>query len=93
MKRIILTPDPEPKPISKPTIRQRILDELEKRGKMRYMQIMNFIGHGGYPSMIVNDMIKEGIIRKEKYDCGTCDYFELVKKKKTLSKIIGRKKK
>ncbi len=72
----------EVKKFSKPTIRQRILSELEKKKKMRYMQIMNFIGHGGYPSMIVREMIEQGIIRKKKYECGTCEYFELVKKKK-----------
>jgi len=82
MKKITLTPDPEPKPIFKVSISDRIINELRKRKKMRYMQIMNFLGHGGYNSMILHDLVRGGIITKNKYDCGTCEYFELVKKKK-----------
>jgi len=72
----------EAKKLQKVTVKQRICSELERKGKMRYMQIMHFIGHGGYTSMILNDMLKDGTVTKKKYNCGTCEYFELVKKKK-----------
>ena len=67
----------EVKPISKISRKQKILTELKRRKKMRYMQIMNFLGHSGYNSMLLNDLIAEKKIVKKKYDCGTCEYFEL----------------
>ena len=69
----------EPKQVPRLSIREKILQGIKKKKRMRYMEIMKMLGHGGYNSLILYDMVEEGILRKKKFDCGTCEYFELVK--------------
>lgn len=69
----------EEKPHLKIKVREKLLAMIKTKKKMKRVEILYFFGYSGYANVTLNDLLREGIIKTKKFDCGTCEYFELAK--------------